>query len=82
MFQNARKDAQDLTISAFPTARLYPRPTSFIDAPFGYDGQFARLAGGMQFFSAWEVVAVDGGRRAGQWLVPVDRVESALSAAR
>ncbi len=61
------------------TARLYPRPTGFIDAPFGYDGQFARLAGGMQFFSAWEIIAVDGGRRVGQWLVPVSEAEAALS---
>jgi dihydropteroate synthase len=62
------------------TAKLYFRPTAFIDAPFGYDGQFARLAGGMQFFSAWEVIAVDGGVRAEQWLVPIDRIDEALSA--
>lgn len=61
------------------TASLYARPTAFIDAPFGYDGQFARLAGGMLFFSAWEIIAVDGGVRVGQWLVPVDRVEAALA---
>jgi dihydropteroate synthase len=66
-------------ITPSPTASLYFRPTAFIDAPFGYDGQFARLAGGMQFFAAWEVIAVDGGRRAGQWLVPVDRMEDALT---
>lgn len=74
-----QKDAAGLTISAPLTARLYPRPTGFIDAPFGFDGQFARLAGGMQFFSAWEVIAVDGGRRVGQWLVAVERVDDALS---
>lgn len=68
-----------MTINTPLTARLYPRPTAFIDAPFGYDGQFARLAGGMQFFSAWEVIAVDGGQRVGQWLVPVDAIEAALS---
>ncbi len=68
-----------MTISASPTARLYPRPTAFIDAPFGFDGQFARLAGGMQFFSAWEIMAVDGGRRAGQWLVPVSEADEVLS---
>lgn len=68
----------ELTIIAPATARLYPRPVGLIDAPFGYDEQFARLAGGMQFFSAWEVIAVDGGRRVGQWLVPVDRIDVAL----
>jgi dihydropteroate synthase len=66
-------------ISPSPNALLYFRPTGLIDAPFGYDGQFARLAGGMQFFSAWEVIAVDAGVRSGQWLVPVDRMDEALS---
>lgn len=61
------------------SASLYFRPTGFIDAPFGYDGQFARLAGGLQFFSQWEVIARDGGRRSGQWLVPVDQLDSMLT---
>ena len=60
------------------TARLYFRPTGFIDAPFGFDGQFARLAGGLQFFSAWEVIAVEDGRRAGATLVPVDGMPAFL----
>lgn len=59
-----------------PSASLYFRPTAFIDAPFGFDGQFARLAGGMQFFSAWEVIAVESGARAGKWLVPIDRIDA------
>ncbi len=62
-----------------PIATLYFRPTGLIDAPFGYDGQFARLAGGMQFFSTWEVIAVEDGRRAGQWLIPIDRIDDFLS---
>jgi dihydropteroate synthase len=61
------------------TSTLYFRPTAFIDAPFGLDGQFARLAGGMQFFSAWDVVAVDGGVRSGKWLIPIDRVEDFIA---
>ncbi len=61
-----------------PTASLYFRPAAFIDAPFGLDGQFARLAGGLQFFSAWDVIAVDGGTRTGKWLVPIDRLEDFL----
>ncbi len=61
-----------------PGAKLYCRPTGFIDAPFGFDGQFARLAGGLQFFALWDVIArAEGGYRA-SWLVPVDRVEEAL----
>ncbi|MFM9852120.1 MAG: dihydropteroate synthase [Sphingomonadaceae bacterium] len=61
-----------------PTATLYLRPTAFIDAPFGLDGQFERLAGGMQFFSAWDVIAVEGGRRLPQQLVPVERIDHFL----
>jgi dihydropteroate synthase len=67
-----------MNIADFPAAKLYFSPTALIDAPFGYDGQFARLAGGMQFFSAWEVIAVDGGVRCGTWLVPVDRIDALL----
>ncbi len=58
-----------------PHARLYARPTGFIDAPFGFDGQFARLAGGLQYFAAWEMIAVEKGKRTGQWLVPIDRAD-------
>jgi dihydropteroate synthase len=65
-------------IQATPTAKLYFRAVGLIDAPFGLDGQFARLAGGLQFFSAWDVIAVDGGVRSGHWLIPIDRVEDAL----
>lgn len=60
------------------TARLYFRPTAFIDAPFGFDGQFRRLAGGLQFFSAWEVTARDNGKRVGQWLLPVEKEWDAI----
>ena len=67
-------------IQTAPTATLYARPTAFIDAPFGFDGQFARLAGGLQFFAAWEIIATDGGVRAGSTLVPIDRVDDALDA--
>ena len=62
-----------MTIPA--TATLYFRPTAFIDSPFNLDRQFARLAGGMQFFSAWDVIAVEAGRRLPQQLVPVDRID-------
>ncbi len=68
-----------MTIDPSHSARLYWRPTAFIDAPFGLDGQFARLAGGMQFFAAWHVVARDGGKRTGHWLIPIDRVDEALA---
>jgi dihydropteroate synthase len=54
-----------------PAARLYLRPTSFVDAPFDRDGQVARLAGGLLWFSAYELIAVEGGRRVVERLVPV-----------
>ncbi len=62
-----------------PSACLYFRPTAFIDAPFGFDGQFERLAGGMQFFSSWEVISVEGGKRSGSQLVPIDRIEALIA---
>ncbi len=34
---------------------LHLRPVQFVDSPIGYDGAVARLAGGMQWFAAYEV---------------------------
>jgi dihydropteroate synthase len=58
------------------TARLYLRPTGFVDAPFGHDGKVARLAGGLQFFSAVEMIGPDGTE-----LVPVAGIEARLDEA-
>lgn len=55
-------------------ARLYFLPTAFIASPFDRDGEVARLAGGLVWFSAYEVIAVDGGVRAGSRLVPVSEI--------
>jgi dihydropteroate synthase len=55
------------------TDRTYLRPTGFVDAPFGHDGKVARLAGGLQWFSAVEII---GPGRAE--LVPVEGVEARL----
>jgi dihydropteroate synthase len=41
--------------------RTILRPTGFVDAPFGHDGKVARLAGGMLWFSAVELIPVEGG---------------------
>lgn len=57
------------------SARLYARPTAFVDAPFGLDGQIERLAGGLQFFSEWEVIAKEGGTRTASWLIPVAEMD-------
>jgi dihydropteroate synthase len=59
--------------------RPYLRPVAFVDAPFGLDGKVARLAGGLAWFSAVEIVVMDGARRESIELVPVERIDDALS---
>jgi|KBSSwiStaDraftv2_1062776.scaffolds.fasta_scaffold36570_3 dihydropteroate synthase len=59
--------------------RIYLRPTAFIDAPFGLDGRVMRLAGGMLWFSAVEIIRVGNGS-ATQSLVPVDALDAVLGA--
>ncbi|MCW3835159.1 dihydropteroate synthase [Sphingomonas canadensis] len=51
--------------------RHYLRPTQFVDTPVGRDGEVARLAGGLLWFAAWEVIVADDGRRVAQRSVPV-----------
>ena len=60
--------------------RFYLRPTAFVDAPFGYDGRVARLAGGLAWFSAVEIETWEDGKRAPPRLVPVDAIEAELAA--
>ncbi|MBA3677294.1 MAG: dihydropteroate synthase [Sphingosinicella sp.] len=55
------------------SSRTYLRPTSFIDAPFGFDGKVARLAGTMTWFSAVEIIC-----GAEKELVPVEAMEQRL----
>jgi dihydropteroate synthase len=52
----------------------YLRPTGFVDAPFGHDGKVARLAGGLCWFSAVELM-----RPHGNELVPVADIAKVLS---
>jgi dihydropteroate synthase len=52
------------------------RPTAFVDSPFGHDGRVARLAGGMTWFSAVELISVDGHSRVSTELVQVEGIES------
>lgn len=59
--------------------QLYLRPTAFLDSPVGFDGQFMRLAGGMSFFSAFEVIDADGGERRSKRLVPVGEIEAVIA---
>ena len=60
-------------------ATLYFLPTAFIASPFGYDGEAARLAGGLVWFSAYEVIAVEDGRRAATRLVPVRDIDGFIA---
>jgi len=55
--------------------RTLLRPTAFVDSPFGHDGQVARLAGGLNWFAAVELIAIEGNKRTSSELVPVEAVE-------
>ena len=56
--------------------RTLLRPTAFVDSPFGHDGKVARLAGGLNWFAAVELIRTDGGTRVSTELMPVEGVES------
>ncbi len=56
--------------------RTLLRPTGFVDSPFGFDGQVARLAGGLNWFANVELIQVDGHRRTATDLVPVEGIEA------
>jgi dihydropteroate synthase len=53
--------------------RSYLRPTAFVDSPFGHDGKVARLAGGLVWFAAVEIISGEGAE-----LVPVEGIEARL----
>src|SRR6476661_3658387 len=56
-------------------SRTLIRPTAFVDSPFGHDGKVARLAGGLDWFAAVELLSVDGHRRVSTELAPVEGIE-------
>ena len=56
--------------------RTLLRPTAFVDSPFGHDGKVARLAGGMNWFAAVELIRIEGHKRNSAELVPVEGIES------
>src|SRR5919107_1097071 len=55
--------------------RTLLRPTGFVDSPFGHDGKVARLAGGLGWFAAVELIRVEGHCRVSSELVPVEGIE-------
>src|SRR3954464_1363458 len=56
--------------------RTLLRPTAFVDSPFGHDGKVARLAGGMNWFAAVELLTVEDDRRILSELAPVEGLET------
>jgi dihydropteroate synthase len=56
--------------------RTLLRPTAFVDSPFGHDGKVARLAGGLNWFAAVELIGIDGHRRLRSELLPVEGVDA------
>ena len=55
--------------------RTLLRPTAFVDSPFGHDGKVARLAGGLNWFAAVELIRVEHDSHIGTELVPAEGVE-------
>ena len=55
--------------------RTLIRPTAFVDSPFGHDGKVARLAGGLNWFAAVELLGVEGKRRVSAELVSISELE-------
>lgn len=55
-------------------ARLYLRPVQFADSPIDRDDEVARLAGGLIWFSAYELIAVENGKRTLQRTIPVGQL--------
>jgi dihydropteroate synthase len=55
--------------------RTLIRPTGFVDSPFGHDGKVARLAGGLNWFAAVELITVEGHARVSTELLPVEGIE-------
>ena len=55
--------------------RTLLRPTAFVDSPFGHDGKVGRLAGGLTWFSAVELIHVEGHERRSSELLPVEGIE-------
>src|SRR5512142_456239 len=59
-------------------SRILLRPTAFVDSPFGNNGKVVRLAGGLSWFAAVELIRLDGHRRQSAELIPVDGLEERL----
>jgi dihydropteroate synthase len=56
--------------------RTLIRPTAFVESPFGHDVKVARLAGGLNWFAAVELIGIEGHARVSTELLPVEALES------
>ena len=56
--------------------RTLIRPTAFVDSPFGHDGKVARLAGGLNWFAAVELIGIEGNKRVSTELVTIEGIEA------
>lgn len=56
--------------------RHYLRPTAFVDTPVGFDGQVARLAGGLLWHAAYEHIVRDDAGQVTRTLMPVERADA------
>ena len=56
-------------------SRTLIRPAGFVDCPFGYEGQVARLAGGLTWFASVELIHLEGRQRVSSELLPVEGLE-------
>lgn len=60
-------------------AALYLAPVQMVDTPVGRDGAVARLAGGLNWFAAYDVIAVSGGARVVQQAIPVGELPALIA---
>jgi dihydropteroate synthase len=73
-----------VTIAGLPAmgsgAKAYLRPIQFVDSPVELDGGVDRLAGGLSWFAAYELIVTDGGVRVVETQVPVTGFAEAITA--
>jgi dihydropteroate synthase len=60
-----------MTLDFPQSARLYLRPVQLADSPVDRDGEVVRLAGGLSWCSAFELIARENGKRVFQRTIPV-----------
>jgi dihydropteroate synthase len=72
-----------VTIAGLPAlgsgAKAYLRPIQFVDSPVGLDGSVDRLAGGLSWFAAYELIVTQGGARVFEGQLPVAGLAEAIA---